>query len=116
MLKALWAIRSLYPGNADLAKENLHKTAQVFGSSNVTSWRKGFYWADNFVPRVSWGARSPGPGITGNMDPMKMVGIMGHHTAGRRHHHPSHDHLRVKQSLDELVLPCLRKKDPQSCS
>ena len=28
--KALWAIRSLYPGNADLAKENLHKTAQVF--------------------------------------------------------------------------------------
>ena len=59
-----------------------HSKAQVFGPSDVTSWRKGIYWAENFVPRVSWGARSPGPGITGNMDPLKMVGIMGHHTTG----------------------------------
>ena len=59
-----------------------HLTAQVYGSSNITSWRKGILWADNFVPRVSWGAISPQPGLTGNMDPRKMVGIMGHHTAG----------------------------------
>ena len=59
-----------------------HSTAQVYGSSGVTSWRKGIIWADNFVPRVSWGAISPGPGLTGNMDPTKMVGVLGHHTAG----------------------------------
>lgn len=35
--KALWAIRSLYPGNADLAKENLHKTAQVFRGNRSSS-------------------------------------------------------------------------------
>ena len=34
--KALWAIRSLYPGNADLAKESLHKTAQVFRGTDKT--------------------------------------------------------------------------------
>lgn len=34
--KALWAIRSLYPGNADLAKESLHKTAQVFRGTETT--------------------------------------------------------------------------------
>ena len=33
--KALWAIRSLYPGNADLAKESLHKTAQVFRGTDT---------------------------------------------------------------------------------
>ena len=61
-----------------------HSKADVKESPDVTSWMKGTYWTDNFVARVSWGARSPGPGLTGYMDPMTVVGAMGHHTDGKQ--------------------------------
>lgn len=61
-----------------------HSKAEVNESVGVTSWMKGIHWADNFIPRVSWGASSSRPGLTGYMDPLKMVGAMGHHTDGNQ--------------------------------
>ena len=66
-----------------------HSKAEVDGSTGVTSWMKGNYWANNFVPRVSWGASSPKAGVTGFMDPFKMIGTMGHHTDGNQCFAPS---------------------------
>ena len=72
-----------------ITKENgwfyTHSTAQIAqnqGTPSVTSWIKGFLWAGNFVPRVSWGAVSPGPGLPGNMDPTKIDGVSAPHTVG----------------------------------
>ena len=45
-------------------------------------WKKGIIWADNFVPRVDWGAREP-KGIENFPIPAE-VGVMGHHTAWDR--------------------------------
>ena len=45
---------------------------------------KGTYWTENFVARASWGASPSKPDLTGYMDPSKMVGAMGHHTASNR--------------------------------
>ena len=45
---------------------------------------KGLYWTENFVARASWGAVPSKPGLTGYMDPSKMVGAMGHHTVSNR--------------------------------
>ena len=77
---------SIAPECAGISEENgkfyTHSKAKVEDSSGVTSWFKGIFWADNFVPRVSWGASSPKPSLTGYMDPMTMVGAMGHHTVG----------------------------------
>ena len=50
----------------------------------INSWTKGIYWTENFVARVSWGAAPSKPGLTGYMDPSKMVGAMGHHTVGNQ--------------------------------
>ena len=53
-------------------------------SEGVKSWIKGIYWTDKLVARVSWGARPPNPGMTGYMDPLNMVGVLGHHTTGNQ--------------------------------
>ena len=71
---------------AGISEENrwfyTHSKAEVVYLTGVTSWMKGTYWTDNFVARVSWEAKSPKSGLTGYMDPMKVVGAMGHHTVG----------------------------------
>lgn len=41
-------------------------------------WKKGEIWAENFVPRVDWGARDP-VGID-NFPKPASTGVMGHHT------------------------------------
>jgi len=70
---------------AGISEENgwfyTHSKAQVVDSPGVTSWMKGLYWTENFVARASWGAVPSKPGLTGYMDPSKMVGAMGHHTS-----------------------------------
>ena len=45
-------------------------------------WKKGTIWAENFVPRVDWGAREP-RGLE-NFPIPATVGVMGHHTAWDR--------------------------------
>ena len=73
---------------AGISQENgwfyTHSSAEVFDASDVTSWMKGLYWTENFVPRPVWGAQPPKANLTGYMDPLKMVGALGHHTASNR--------------------------------
>ena len=76
------------PNCAGISQESgwfyTHSNARIADAVGVTSWTKGTYWADNFVPRVSWGAMPPKAGLTGYMDLTRMVGAMGHHTTGNQ--------------------------------
>ena len=60
----------------------LNGQLRFVSSGGSKAWTKEIVWADNFIPRVSWGARDP-TGIT-NFEHPASTGVIGHHTAGHR--------------------------------
>jgi len=58
----------------------LHSSIQFVDGEQTGAelWKKGEIWAENFVPRIDWGARDP-VGIE-NFPKPASTGVMGHHT------------------------------------
>ena len=74
--------KSLQPNYFSGSTYKLNGQLRFVSSGGSKAWTKEIVWADNFIPRVSWGARDP-TGIT-NFEHPASTGVIGHHTAGSR--------------------------------